>query len=87
MVIGGFADLEIRFQGTGGALIFLFGTLIFFWMVFSDTRWLQGTYRINIEWWMLGAACFILIRIPLLKGSYYSINTAVINPVKSMRAD
>lgn len=79
MVIGGFADLEIRFQGTGGALIFLFGTLIFFWMVFSDTRWLQDSYRINIEWWMLGAAGFILIRNPLLTVSYYSIKAAVIN--------
>ncbi|MGC3944104.1 MAG: ABC transporter permease [Chryseolinea sp.] len=51
-------------------------------------RWLQDfAYRINVEWWMVAAASFMLITIALLTVSYHSIKTAIINPVKSLRAD
>lgn len=54
----------------------------------SLDRWLEDfAYKINIEWWMFGAASVILIVIALLTVSYHSIKTAIMNPVKSLRAD
>jgi putative ABC transport system permease protein len=51
-------------------------------------QWLQDfAYRINIEWWMFAAASFIALVIALLTVSYHSIKTAVMNPVKSLRAE
>jgi putative ABC transport system permease protein len=54
----------------------------------SLDRWLQDfAYKINIEWWMFAAASVILIVIALLTVSYHSIKTAIMNPVKSLRAE
>jgi putative ABC transport system permease protein len=55
---------------------------------FTLNNWLQDfAYRINIECWMLETTSFILIAIALLTVSYHSIKTAIINPVKSIRAE
>jgi putative ABC transport system permease protein len=54
----------------------------------SLDRWLQDfAYKINIEWWMFAVASVILIVIALLTVSYHSIKTAIMNPVKSLRAE
>ncbi len=54
----------------------------------SLDRWLEDfAYKINIEWWMFAAASVILIVVALLTVSYHSIKTAVMNPVKSLRAE
>ncbi|MEJ1237582.1 ABC transporter permease [Chryseolinea sp. T2] len=55
---------------------------------YSLDRWLEDfAYRIDIQWWMLAAAGFILVAIALLTVSYHSIRTAVTSPVKSLRTD
>jgi putative ABC transport system permease protein len=54
----------------------------------SLNRWLQDfAYKINMEWWMFAVASVILIVIALLTVSYHSIKTAIMNPVKSLRAE
>ena len=54
----------------------------------SLDQWLQDfAYKITIEWWMFVAASVILIAIALLTVSYHSIKTAIMNPVKSLRAE
>jgi putative ABC transport system permease protein len=54
----------------------------------SLDRWLQDfAYKINIEWWMFAAASVILVVVALLTVSYHSIKTAIMNPVKSLRAE
>ena len=48
--------------------------------------WLQNfVYRIQISWWMYGAAGIIALLIALLTVSYQSIAAAVTNPVKSLK--
>jgi putative ABC transport system permease protein len=52
------------------------------------TKWLQDfTYRINISWWMFATAGIVAIIIALATVSYQSIKAAVMNPVKSLKAE
>jgi ABC-type antimicrobial peptide transport system permease subunit len=50
-------------------------------------QWLQNyTYRINISWWIFGAAGLIAVAIALATVSFQAIKAATANPVKSLRA-
>ncbi|WP_201723552.1 ABC transporter permease [Spirosoma sp. 209] len=50
--------------------------------------WLQNyTYRVNLSWWIFAAAGLGALVVTLLTVSYQSIKAALINPVKSLRAE
>ena len=52
------------------------------------TKWLQDfTYRITISWWMFIVAGVVAIAIALFTVSYQSIKAALMNPVKSLKAE
>ncbi|MDN5284105.1 MAG: FtsX-like permease family protein [Mucilaginibacter sp.] len=52
------------------------------------TKWLQDfTYRITISWWMFAVAGIVAIVIALVTVSYQSIKAALMNPVKSLKAE
>jgi ABC-type antimicrobial peptide transport system permease subunit len=51
-------------------------------------QWLQNfAYKVDIEWWMFAITAAITICIALLTVSYESIRAALVNPVKSLRAE
>lgn len=51
-------------------------------------RWLQNfAYRTNIAWWIFAAAGLLSICVALFTVSFQSVKTALLNPVKSLRAD
>jgi len=55
---------------------------------YAMDRWLQDfAYRIQVEWWMFVLAGSLTSGIALLTVSFQSIKAAVINPVKSLRAE
>jgi putative ABC transport system permease protein len=54
----------------------------------SMNKWLQDfAYKIDLEWWMFGAAGFTALLIALATVSYHSIKAAMRNPVDSLRAE
>ena len=63
----------------------LIATPIAWWMM---NKWLEDfAYRINISWWMFAAMGTAAILIALATISYHSIKAALVNPVKSLRAE
>ncbi len=51
-------------------------------------KWLQDfAYRVNISWWIFALAAVASIIIALISVSYQSIKAALMNPVKSLRAE
>jgi putative ABC transport system permease protein len=51
-------------------------------------RWLQDfAYKIDIEWWVFGAAGMLAVGIALLTVSFQSVRAALINPVQSLRSE
>lgn len=63
----------------------LIATPIAWWMM---NKWLEDfAYRINISWWMFAAMGLAAILIALATISYHSIKAALVNPVKSLRAE
>ncbi|GAA0523525.1 ABC transporter permease [Chitinophaga japonensis] len=55
---------------------------------YAMDRWLQDfAYRIHVEWWMFVLAGLLTAGIALLTVSFQSIKAAIINPVKSLRAE
>jgi putative ABC transport system permease protein len=51
-------------------------------------RWLADfAYKINISWWMFALAGLLAVGIALLTVSFQSIKAALMNPVKSLRAE
>ena len=55
---------------------------------YAMDQWLQDfSYRIEVQWWMLLLAAFLAIAIAVLTVGYQSIRAAVVNPVKSLRAE
>jgi putative ABC transport system permease protein len=51
-------------------------------------KWLQSfAYPIHIEWWMFAATGFLTIAVAVLTISFQSIKAALMNPVKSLRAE
>jgi len=52
------------------------------------SKWLQDfAYRVHIEWWVFIAAGIIAVFIALVTVSIQSIKAAIVNPVKSLRAE
>lgn len=50
--------------------------------------WLQSfAYKVAVEWWVFVVAGLITVGIALLTVSYQSIKAALLNPVKSLRAE
>jgi putative ABC transport system permease protein len=55
---------------------------------YAMTKWLQDfTYRVTLSWWMFALAGVVAIMIALVTVSYQSIKAAVMNPVKSLKAE
>lgn len=51
-------------------------------------QWLQDfAYKIDIEWWVFALAGTLAVAIALLTVSFQSIKAALMNPVKSLRAE
>jgi putative ABC transport system permease protein len=51
-------------------------------------QWLQDyAYKINIEWWMFALAAILTIGIAILTVSFQSVKAALMNPVKSLKAE
>ncbi|MVM33910.1 FtsX-like permease family protein [Spirosoma sp. HMF4905] len=52
------------------------------------SRWLQDfAYKITIEWWVFALAGLLAVGIALLTVSFQSIKAALVNPVKSLKAE
>ncbi|MGB8194453.1 MAG: ABC transporter permease [Chitinophagaceae bacterium] len=55
---------------------------------YAAHRWLQDfTYRVNVEWWVFVAAGVASLGIALLTISFQAVRAAMMNPVKSLRAE
>jgi len=55
---------------------------------FAMNQWLEDfSYRIEIQWWMLVLAAFLALGIAVITVGYQSIKAAIVNPVKSLRAE
>ncbi|UOE50478.1 ABC transporter permease [Mucilaginibacter sp. SMC90] len=55
---------------------------------YAMTKWLQDfTYRVPLSWWMFAIAGIAAIVIALITVSYQSIKAALMNPVKSLKAE
>ena len=51
-------------------------------------RWLEKyTYHTQISWWIFAVAGLGTLMLTLLTVSYQAIRTALLNPVKSLRAE
>jgi putative ABC transport system permease protein len=51
-------------------------------------QWLMDfAYRIDIGWWVFGAAGWIGVIIALITVSFQAIKAAIKNPVKSLRTE
>ncbi|MDB5242891.1 MAG: hypothetical protein JWP57_3516 [Spirosoma sp.] len=56
------------------------------WYVMN--QWLQDfAYKIDIEWWVFALAGFVVVGIALLTVSFQSVKAALMNPVRSLRAE
>jgi putative ABC transport system permease protein len=66
-------------------IAFLIATPISWWAM---NKWLQGfAFRIPISWWMFAVAGLATLLIALFTVSSQAIRAAVMNPVKSLRAE
>lgn len=55
---------------------------------FAMSKWLQNfAYRINIPWWVFGAAGTLAILIAFATVSFQSIRAALVNPTKSLQSE
>ncbi|GAB3917708.1 ABC transporter permease [Larkinella terrae] len=55
---------------------------------YAMDKWLQAfEYKIAVEWWMFALAGLLAIAVALLTISFQSIKAALLNPVKSLRAE
>jgi len=52
------------------------------------SRWLQDfAYKIDLSWWVFAGAGLLAVGIALLTVSVQSVKAALMNPVKSLRAE
>jgi ABC-type antimicrobial peptide transport system permease subunit len=66
-------------------IAFLIATPISWWAMH---QWLQGfAYRVEIQWWMFTLAGLMAMFIALFTVSFQAIKAAMVNPVKSLRAE
>ncbi|MBC7424277.1 MAG: hypothetical protein H7334_12595, partial [Ferruginibacter sp.] len=55
---------------------------------FAMNKWIQNfAYRIDIAWWMFAVAGLFALLIALLTVSFQAVKAALMNPVKSLKAD
>jgi putative ABC transport system permease protein len=55
---------------------------------YAMNKWLQDFYyRIDIEWWVFAVAGVLAVAIAFLTVSFQSMKAALMNPVKSLRAE
>ncbi|MEM8909151.1 MAG: FtsX-like permease family protein, partial [Bacteroidota bacterium] len=55
---------------------------------YAMNKWLEDfSYRIDIPWWIFALAAFLAIVVSILTVSSQSIKAAVVNPIKSLRAE
>ncbi|GAB3958751.1 ABC transporter permease [Spirosoma harenae] len=55
---------------------------------YAMSRWLDNfAYRVEISWWVFVVAAFLAIGIAILTVSFQSLKAALMNPVKSLRAE
>ncbi|WP_266368333.1 ABC transporter permease [Tellurirhabdus rosea] len=55
---------------------------------YGMTRWLQDfAYRIDLAWWMFALAGVLAVVVALLTVSFHAVKAALMNPVKSLRAE
>ncbi|MBB3839451.1 putative ABC transport system permease protein [Runella defluvii] len=55
---------------------------------YAMTHWLENfAYRIEIQWWVFALSGFLAVAIALLTVSFQAIKAALMNPVKSLRAE
>ncbi|MBR9854868.1 MAG: FtsX-like permease family protein [Algicola sp.] len=55
---------------------------------YAMNRWLQDfSYRIDIPWWIFALSALLAVGVALVTVSYQSIKAAIVNPVKSLRAE
>ena len=67
------------------AIAFVVASLLAWYFMHN---WLQDyAYRINISWWMFALAGAGTLLITLMTVSFQAIKAAVVNPVKSLKAD
>lgn len=65
------------------AIAFIIAAPISVWIM---NRWLNDfTYRIHLEWWLVGIAGVLALLIALLTVSFQAIRAAVANPVNSLK--
>lgn len=56
------------------------------WLAMS--YWLKSfAYKIELDWWVFGIAGIVTLLIALLTVSFQSVSAAIMNPVKSLRAE
>ncbi len=55
---------------------------------YAMSRWLDNfAYRVDISWWVFVLAAFLAIGIAILTVSFQGLKAALMNPVKSLRAE
>lgn len=55
---------------------------------YAMNKWLSAyAYRINLQWWMFAAAGLLAIMVALVTVSFQAVRAALVNPVKSLRAE
>lgn len=56
--------------------------------LFAVNKWLEGfSYRINVEWWVIGLACFVTLLIATATVCLQALKTALSNPVKNLKTE
>ena len=52
------------------------------------SKWLDAfVYRVPIRWWMFAASGLLAILIALITVSFQAIRAALVNPVRSLKAE
>jgi putative ABC transport system permease protein len=55
---------------------------------YAMNRWLADfAYKVDIEWWVFALAGMLAVSVALLTVSFQSVKAALMNPVKSLRAE
>jgi putative ABC transport system permease protein len=88
-VLGAGTGSIVRLISTDFMKLVFFAALIAFPVAWYAThQWLQGyAYRINVPWWIFGAAGLISLGIAFATISIQTIRAARTNPVKNLRSE
>lgn len=88
-VLGASISSLLKMLSKDFALLVLFSGLISIPIAnYFMGRWLESyTYRIEIPWWVFGAAIFGVLFIALLTVSFQAVRTARQNPIRSLKVE